>query len=308
MAPRPKSQNTRRLVAHLKSICSRRRDSWKKSFKNFSPSQTPESEPIYATFLDREDAAQWIHHQSIALHLAPDSIALAYAIFDRILFSLKVKKAHISVLAAAAVSLATKTLEDEQCKNLGKYLVRAAKAEFSVRDLNRMEMMVITKFDWKIEETTSIDFLFSLFDFSTLGSQKVIGTRTKNIIAHFLSSQLTNFELARIGSLEIALGCLMVAKQKSTSALRVIAKMNSISIDFAQAQMAAKILKPKFARIKVYLPPYALQQIPSELLEEEEGVEIETLSSVRKLFSHGCLDPIPFDLSRKSYAEVTADC
>ena len=72
---------------------------------------------------------------------------------------------------------------------------------------------------------------------------------------------LPSFELARIGSLEIALGCLMVAKQKSTSALRVIAKMNSISIDFAQAQMAAKILRPKFSRIKVYLPPYALQQV-----------------------------------------------
>ena len=74
----------------------------------------PESESVYASFLDREDAAQWIHHQSIALHLAPDSIALAFAIFDRILFSLKVKKAHIFVLAAAAVSLATKTLEGNE--------------------------------------------------------------------------------------------------------------------------------------------------------------------------------------------------
>lgn len=58
-----------------------------------------------------------------------------------------------------------------------------------------MEMMVITKFDWKIEETTCMDFLFSLFDFSTLGSSKRIGTRTKNIIAHFLASQLTKYVL-----------------------------------------------------------------------------------------------------------------
>jgi len=302
-------QNTRRLVAHLKSICSRRRDGWKKSFKNFSPSQTTESDSIYASYLDREDASSWIHQQSIALHLAPDSIALAFGIFDRILFNMKVKKCHIKVLAATAVSLATKTLEDEQCKNMGKYLVRASNAEFSVRDLNRMEMMVITKFDWKIEETTCMDFLFSLFDFSTLGSQKRIGTRTKNIIAHFLTSQLTNFELARIPSLEIALGCLMVAKHKSTSALRVIAKMNGITIDFAQAQQAAKILRPKYNRIKVYLPPYALTQIPSELIiDEDENMEIETFSSIRKLFSHGCLDPIPFDTSRQTYAEVTANC
>lgn len=302
-----KPQNTRRLVAHLKSICLRRREGWKKSFKNFSPSQSNESESIYAGYQERPEAVKWIHKQSISLHLAPDSIALAFAIFDRILFGMKVKKCHIAVLAAASVSLATKMLEDEQCKNLGKYLVKGANLAFSVRDLNRMEMMVITKFDWKIEETTCMDFLFSLFDFSTLGSSKRIGTRTKNIIAHFLASQLTNFELARIPALEIALGCLMVAKQKSTAALRVIAKMNGISIDFDQAQNVAKLLKPHFVRLKVYLPPYALNQIPTEFsIDEDENTEIETLSSVRKLFSHGCLEPTPF--GTKSFAEITAEC
>ena len=53
----------------------------------------------------------------------------------------------------------------------------------------------------------------------------------------------------------------MVAKQKSTAALRVIAKMNGITIDFVQAQDAARILRPQFARLKVYLPPYALNQV-----------------------------------------------
>ena len=53
----------------------------------------------------------------------------------------------------------------------------------------------------------------------------------------------------------------MVAKQKSTAALRVIAKMNGISIDFENAQNAARLLKPHFVRLKVYLPPYALNQV-----------------------------------------------
>ena len=45
---------------------------------------------------------------------------------------MKVKKSHLPVLAAASVSLASKTLEDERCQNLGKYLVKAAGAQFSV--------------------------------------------------------------------------------------------------------------------------------------------------------------------------------
>merc|ERR1712131_75941 len=287
----------RRLVATLKSICARRRDGWKKSFKNFSPSQIAESESIYANFKDREQHAEWMHRQSVALHLAPDSMALAFGLFDRILFSMKVKKSHLPVLAAASVSLASKTLEDERCANLGKYLVKASGALFSVRDLKRMEMMVITKVDWKIEEATCMDFLFNLFDFSTLGSHKKIGNRTKNIVAHFLASQLTNFDLARIPALEQALGMLMIAEKKSTAKLRVIAKMHKIPINFALATEAATILKPKFVRIK----------IPSEfLVDEDETVERETLNSVRKLFSAGCLDPTPF--GTKSFAEITADC
>ena len=59
-------------------------------------------------------------------------MALAFGLFDRILFSMKVKKSHLPVLAAASVSLASKTLEDERCANLGKYLVKASGALFSV--------------------------------------------------------------------------------------------------------------------------------------------------------------------------------
>jgi hypothetical protein len=301
-----KPQNTRGLVAHLKSTCSRRREGWKKSFKNFSPSQPNERESIYAGYQDRPEAAKWIHKQCICLHLAPDSIALSFAILDRILFGMKVKKCHLPVVAAASISLAAKMLEDEQFKNLGKYLVKAADMAFSVRDLNRMETMVISKFDWDLNWTTCMDFLFSLFDFCTLGSTKRIGTRSKNILAHFLASQLTNFELARMPALEIALGCLMAAKQK-TATLRLLNKMHKLGIDFDLAQNAARILKPQFVRLKVYLPPYALNQIPAEFAsEEDENSEIETLSSVRKLFSHGCLEPTPF--GSKSFAEITAEC
>merc|ERR1712088_904119 len=111
---------------------------------------------------------------------------------------------------------------------------------FSVRDLNRMETMVISKFDWDLNWTTCMDFLFSLFDFCTLGSTKRIGTRSKNILAHFLASQLTNFELARMPALEVALGCLMAAKQK-TATLRLLNKMHKLGIDFDLAQNAARI-------------------------------------------------------------------
>ena len=68
-------------------------------------------------------------------------MALAFGLFDRILFSMKVKKSHLPVLAAASVSLASKTLEDERCANLGKYLVKASGALFSVVSKSTSEII-----------------------------------------------------------------------------------------------------------------------------------------------------------------------
>merc|ERR1712193_562674 len=143
--------NTRKLASNVKNICARRRETWKKSYKSFSKSthsQDPES--VYAGPKERDEACQWIHHQALSLQVAPDTMATAYALFDRALFSVKVKRSHVGVLAAACLSLSVKLLEDEICKSLGKYLIKKANLTFSMRDLIRMEMMLLQKFDWKM--------------------------------------------------------------------------------------------------------------------------------------------------------------
>ena len=54
-----------------------------------------------------------------------------------------------------------------------------------------MEMMLLQKFDWKIDEVTSIDFLFSIFEMASIGGSPFhMAKRTKNIFAHFLAAEL----------------------------------------------------------------------------------------------------------------------
>ena len=67
---------------------------------------------------------------AVTLQLGPDTKALAYALFDRAVFSMKVKKHHISVLAATCLMIATKLLEDHVCRDLGKFLIRQANLTF----------------------------------------------------------------------------------------------------------------------------------------------------------------------------------
>lgn len=286
--------NTRKLASNVKNICARRRETWKKSYKSFSKSthsQDPES--VYAGPKERDEACQWIHHQALSLQVAPDTMATAYSLFDRALFSMKVKRSHVGVLAAACLSLSVKLLEDEICKSLGKYLIKKANLTFSMRDLIRMEMMLLQKFDWKIDEVTSIDFLFAIFEMASIGgAQFQMAKRTKNIFAHFLAAELVNFELARINSLDIALGALMTVNAKGTFKVKAQLKMNGISFDLKMANETATFLRPKFKKLR----------IPRDFFSGEEDHEI--LPAISKLFSHGCLEPTPF--GRHSFADIAA--
>ena len=68
--------------------------------------------------------------KAVSLQLGPDTKALAYALFDRALFTMKVKRSHVSVLAASCLLLASKLYEDEQCRDLSKFLIRQANLTF----------------------------------------------------------------------------------------------------------------------------------------------------------------------------------
>ena len=69
---------------------------------------------------------------------------------------MKVKKHHISVLAATCLMIATKLLEDHVCRDLGKFLIRQANLTFGkVRlqhdqiDSNTNRLFSVTLFVWK---------------------------------------------------------------------------------------------------------------------------------------------------------------
>jgi len=272
-------------VQNVKSVNARRRETWKKSYKT---SQTKLSGD-YAGLKERNEACAWIHHQAVSLQLGPDTKALAYALFDRAIFTMKVKRTHCAVLAAACVLISTKLLEDEICRDLGKFLIRQANLTFSKRDLIRMEMLLLQKFEWKIDDATSIDMLFALFELSSGPGKSGPGYQQKNLVAHFLASELVNLELAHIPCLELALAALTAFNYKDSFTLLGQLKMNKISFSRSLLNEAITYLRPRFKKLRV----------PSTVLNADQE-DVTPLMS--KLFSHGCLEATSF--GRKSIADV----
>lgn len=271
-------------VQNVKSVNTRRRETWKKSYKTSRPLGGQ-----YAGPDERNESCSWIHHQAVTLQLGPDTKALAYALFDRAIFTMKVKRTHCAVLAAACLLLSTKLLEDSVCRDMGKFLIKQANLAFSKRDLIRMEMMLLQKFDWKIDDATAIDMLFALFDLSSGPGKVGPGYQQKNLVAHFLASELTSIELAHIPCLELALAALATFNYKDSFNLLTQLKMNKVTFSHRQLNAAITHLKPRFKKLRV----------PSTVLNADEEDVTPLLS---KLFSHGCLEPTPF--GRKSLADV----
>ena len=117
-----------------------------------------------------------------------------------------------------------------------------------------------------------------------------------------------SFELARINSLDIALGALMTVNAKGTFKVKAQLKMNGISFDLKMANEAANILRPKFKKLRI--PRGKILKILNEIfifnfLDFFSGEEDhEILPAISKLFSHGCLEPTPF--GRHSFADIAA--
>ena len=83
-------------------------------------------------------------------------------------------------------------------------------------------MTILSKINWEVSESTSVDFFSSLLDYIhvTTHNRKVVGLDAKKVLLHFLAKQLTNFETARIPPLELAFGLFMVAFKKYSSQVK----------------------------------------------------------------------------------------
>jgi len=258
-------------IPSVKNLNSRRREAWKKSYKLSDPSS---EESVYAGPIERNEACAWMHHQAFALHAGPDTIALAFALFDRAIFTMKVKKCHVSVLASSALLLAAKMMEDDLCKDTGKFLMKQANLTFSKRDLIRMEKLLLQKFDWRLDDATAVDMVYTLAN----AVQKPLSAARLHFLSFFLASQLVDFELSKLPCLEVAVGALMTFHMKSgLGVLKHLKPIPNMKCNLNIVNQVVTILTPKLKKLG----------ISQKMFDADEE---EMLPYLYKLFSRGCIE------------------
>ena len=89
-----------------------------------------------------------------------DTFALFATLLDRFLASFKVKSKYLECLAIACLYIACKVKEEDDKISITSDFLVDCEAKCSVSELLRMETMVLTKFEWSINDITAADFLY----------------------------------------------------------------------------------------------------------------------------------------------------
>ncbi len=144
-----------KLNEMLKDACLKESINWieKKSFPTNEDLVKPNERDEMVSFLlevcDRTD-----------MSFSLDSFALAVNLIDRFLASFKVKTKYLECLAIACLYIACKVKEEDEKVSITSEFLVDCDSKCSISELLRMELMVLAKFEWSVNDVTSADFLY----------------------------------------------------------------------------------------------------------------------------------------------------
>ena len=150
--------STEKLFEQLKDACLKETMFWTKQRHTYA--STEDTDLVKA--LERDEFCEYLREicERADMSLGLDTFALAVALLDRFLSSFKVRSKYLECLAVACLYVACKVKEDdEKIAVASEFLVECA-SKCSVGELLRMELMILAKFEWTVNDITAADFLY----------------------------------------------------------------------------------------------------------------------------------------------------
>lgn len=92
--------------------------------------------------------------------LGVETFSLFANLLDRFLSSYKVKTKYLECLAVACLYIACKVKEEDESISISSEFLAECECKCSINELLRMEQTILVKFEWNINDTTAIDFIY----------------------------------------------------------------------------------------------------------------------------------------------------
>lgn len=89
-----------------------------------------------------------------------ETFSLTVTLVDRFLASFKVKSKYLECLAVSCLYIAAKIREEDEKISITSDFLLDCNSKCSVNELLRMEVMILKKFEWSVDDITAADFLY----------------------------------------------------------------------------------------------------------------------------------------------------
>jgi hypothetical protein len=113
------------------------------------PKERDEMAAFLLKVCDRED-----------MMLSIETFSLCLSLLDRFLSAFKVKSKYLECLAVACLYVASKVKEEDEKISITSEFLQDCMCQCSVSELLRMENMLLNKFEWNVNDVTTIDFVY----------------------------------------------------------------------------------------------------------------------------------------------------
>lgn len=143
-----------KLQELLKDACLKETISWNEekiaseSDEHVTPAERDEMVAYLLEVCERTDMA-----------FSLETFSLTVTLVDRFLSSYKVKSKYLECLAVSCLYIAAKVREEDDKISVTSEFLYDCNSKCSVSELLRMELMILTKFSWNVDDKTSADFL-----------------------------------------------------------------------------------------------------------------------------------------------------
>lgn len=144
-----------KLQELLKDACLKESISWNEekiaseSEEHVTPAERDEMMAYLLEVCERTDMAFSI-----------ETFSLTITLVDRFLARYKVRSKYLECLAVSCLYIAAKVREEDDKISVTSEFLYDCNSKCSVSELLRMELMILTKFAWNVDDKTSADFLY----------------------------------------------------------------------------------------------------------------------------------------------------
>jgi hypothetical protein len=149
------------LTFSIEKLLSLLRDACHKEASNWTERKLyPETDDL-VTSIERDEIVAYLLEvcQREDMSFSIDTFSLFVILLDRFLSSYKVKSKYLECLAVACLYIASKVKEEDENISITSEFLMDCDAKCSIAELLRMEQMILTKFEWNVNQTTHVDFL-----------------------------------------------------------------------------------------------------------------------------------------------------